>query len=96
MTNHKPAKLYALSTCFHCKALIEFLEGHEIDFIVINLDEIEGKERRDMFKELKRINPLCTFPTLLARGQVVVGYNREEIKKTLNISITAKNDRLSS
>lgn len=94
MANHIPAKLFALSTCFHCKALIEFLQGYEIDFIVINIDEIEGKERRDMFKELKRINPLCTFPTLLAREQVVVGYNQEEIKRVLNISITAKDDLL--
>ena len=85
MVDHEPAKLFALGTCFHCKALIEFLEGHEIDFIVINIDEIEGKERRDKFKELKRINPLCTFPTFLAKEQVVVGYNQEQIKEILNI-----------
>lgn len=94
MTDNKPAKLYALSTCFHCKELIDFLEGYEIDFIVINMDEIEGKERRDMFKELKRINPQCTFPTFLIREQVVVGYNQEEIREILNNSRMTKDNQL--
>ena len=53
---------------------------------MVNIDELEGKERRDMFKSVKRLNPQCTFPTLVAKEQVIVGYKLEEIKKILNIS----------
>ena len=78
--------LYALSTCIHCRALAELLEGYRIDFSLVNIDELEGKERRDMFKAVKRLNPQCTFPTLVAKEQVVVGYKPEEIKEVLNLS----------
>ena len=92
MANHKLVILYALSTCIHCRALAEFLEGSQIDFSVVNIDELEGKERRDMFKALKRLNPQCTFPTLVVKEQVVVGYKLEEIREILNISRMTKDD----
>ncbi len=78
-------KLYALSTCVHCKALIELLQENQVDFSFVNIDELEGKERRDMVKEVKRFNPRCTFPTLVAGEQVVVGFRQEEIKEVLNL-----------
>ena len=85
MAEAEPARLYALSTCVHCKALIEFLEENRVAFSFVNIDELEGKERRDMVKEVKRLNPRCTFPTLVAGEQVVVGFRIEEIRKVLNI-----------
>ena len=78
-------KLYALSTCVHCKALIELLQENQVDFSFVNIDELEGKERRDMVKEVKRFNPRCTFPTLVAGEQVVVGFRQEKIKEVLNL-----------
>ena len=85
MDDHGTARLYALSTCTHCKALIEFLQENEVEFSFVNIDELEGKERRDMVKEVKRFNPRCTFPTLVAGEQVVVGFRIEEIKEVLNL-----------
>lgn len=85
MSDCTKVKLYAVSTCFHCKALIEFLEQNRIDFSFVNVDELEGAERREMVKEVKELNKRCTFPTLVVGDQVVVGFKEEEIRETLHI-----------
>ena len=78
-------KLYAVSTCLHCKALIEFLEQNRIEFSIVNVDELVGSERREMVKEVKELNRRCTFPTLVVGDQVVVGFKEEEVRETLQI-----------
>lgn len=77
-------KLYALSTCVHCKALIEFLQKNRIDFSLVNIDELAGDERRAMVKEVKQFNKRCTFPTTVVGDQVVVGFKEEELTQALN------------
>lgn len=78
-------KLYAVSTCLHCKALIEFLELNRVDFSFVNVDELQGAARREMVKEVKMLNKRCTFPTLVVGDKVVVGFKEEEVRETLCI-----------
>ncbi len=85
MGNREIVKLYALSTCHHCKALIEFLEKNQVNFSFVNIDELVGRDRREMVKEVKHFNKRCTFPTTVVGDQVVVGFKEEELKQVLNI-----------
>ena len=85
MGNRAKVKLYAVSTCVHCQALIELLEQNQIDFSCVNVDELEGAERREMVKEVKELNKRCTFPTMVVGDQVVVGFKEEEVRETLHI-----------
>ncbi|MEJ2135474.1 MAG: glutaredoxin family protein [Desulfofustis sp.] len=78
-------KLYAVSTCTHCKALMEFLKEHQVEFSFVNVDELEGSARREMVKKVKELNKRCTFPTLVVGERVIVGFKEEEVRETLRI-----------
>lgn len=78
-------KLYAVSTCSHCRALMEFLEENNFPFDCVYVDELLGSERRDVIKEVKRVNKRCSFPTTLIDEKVVVGFRLEELKEALRI-----------
>jgi glutaredoxin-like protein NrdH len=86
MSKHQPVKLYTLSTCSHCKATKKFLKEANIDFEFTDVDLLEGDERQAAIKEVKRYNPLCTFPTILIGDRVVVGHRENEIKEALDLS----------
>lgn len=85
MATPSSIKVYALSTCAHCKALLTFLQDHRFVFESVNVDELLGKERRDMVKEVKIVNKRCSFPTTVIDEQVVVGFKENELREALGL-----------
>ena len=77
-------KLYSLSTCPVCKKVKEYLKNNNIDCEIIEVDLLDGGEQWVALKELKRINPQETFPTLVVE-KAVIGFDEENIKKVLEI-----------
>jgi len=77
-------KLYSLSTCPVCKKVKEYLKNNNIDCEIIEVDLLDGGEQWVALKELKRINPKETFPTLVVE-KAVIGFDEENIKKVLEI-----------
>ena len=80
-----PVKLYALSTCIHCKNAKEFLDQCGIHPDCVDVDKLEGEKRRELLEEIKRINPECAFPTIVIGDRVIVGFKKEELKEVLGI-----------
>jgi glutaredoxin-like protein NrdH len=78
-------KLYALSTCSHCKDEAEFLDKCGVDYDCVHVDNLDGDERRQILEEIKKTNPACAFPMLLIGGKVIIGFKREEIKEALDL-----------
>lgn len=78
-------KLYALTTCIHCKDTKDFLDKCGVDYDCVHVDKLEGEERRQMIEEIKKTNPGCAFPMLLIGSKVIIGFKREEIKEALNL-----------
>ncbi|HIJ75151.1 MAG TPA: glutaredoxin family protein [Deltaproteobacteria bacterium] len=78
-------KLYALTTCIHCKDTKDFLDKCGVDYDCVHVDKLEGDERRRMIEEIKKTNPGCAFPMLLIGSKVIIGFKREEIKEALNL-----------
>jgi glutaredoxin-like protein NrdH len=78
-------KLYALSTCIHCRNEKEFLKQCGINFDCVDVDKLDGEHRRKILEEIRKINPECAFPTLVVGDKVVVGFKKDEIKETLDI-----------
>jgi glutaredoxin-like protein NrdH len=78
-------RLYAVSTCSHCRALIDFLRKHEYSFKCIYVDELLGAERREVIKEVKKVNKRCAFPTTIIGEKVLVGFKEDELKEALGI-----------
>jgi glutaredoxin-like protein NrdH len=78
-------KLYALSTCIHCKETVEFLDKCGVDYDCVHVDNLDGDERREILDEIKKTNPACAFPMLMIGGKVIIGFKREEIREALNL-----------
>ncbi len=71
-------KLYALSTCIHCRNTKEFLDKCGVDYDCVDVDTLEGEERRKIIEEIKRENPQCSFPDAHYRKQ---GDNRFQVRR---------------
>jgi glutaredoxin-like protein NrdH len=78
-------KLYSLSTCSHCKDTKEFLTQCGINYDCVDIDKLEPAQRKIFLERIKKLNPECTFPTIVIGDKVVVGFKKEEIKKDLGL-----------
>ena len=81
----KYVKLYTLSTCSHCKATKKFLNDHEVDYEFIDVDLLEGKEREEMLDEVRKLNPQCSFPTIIIGDKVIIGFQDNKIREALKL-----------
>jgi glutaredoxin len=79
-------KIYALSTCSHCKATKKFLSDCRVSYDIIDVDLLDGEERRAILEDVKKLNPRCSFPTIQIGDKVIVGYKEQEIKEALGLS----------
>ena len=46
---------------------------------------LEGEERKAILEDIKKVNPRCSFPTLIIGDKVIVGYKEKEIKEALGL-----------
>ena len=82
----KPVKLYSLSTCSHCKSTKRLLDECTVAYDFVDVDLLEGDERRAIIEDVKKFNPRCSFPTIIIGDKVIVGYKEQEIKEALGVS----------
>lgn len=78
-------KLYALTTCIHCKNTKEYLKDCGVDYRCVDVDQLDGDERKAILEEIKKVNPSCSFPTIIIGNKVIVGFRKDEIKEALNL-----------
>ena len=79
-------KVYSLSTCSHCKDTKEFLDQCGIDYDCVEIDKLDPEKRPKFLEEIKRLNPQCSFPTVVAGDKVIVGFKQDELKEALGIT----------
>jgi glutaredoxin-like protein NrdH len=79
-------KVYSLSTCSHCKDTKEFLNQCGIEYDCVEVDKLAPEPRQKFLEEIKRLNPQCSFPTLVVGDNVIVGFKKEGIKEVLGIT----------
>ncbi|EHJ47836.1 glutaredoxin [Solidesulfovibrio carbinoliphilus subsp. oakridgensis] len=77
-------KVYALSTCVHCKHAKEYLEDHQIPYDCTHVDFLSGEERNQVMDIVRKLNPAVSFPTIVIGDKVIVGFRREEIEEALS------------
>jgi glutaredoxin len=82
---NSPVTIYSLSTCSHCKAAKKFLGECTIKYEFVEVDQLEGDERRAIIEDVKKFNPRCSFPTIIIGEKVIVGFKEKEIKEALGI-----------
>jgi len=80
-----PVKLFALSTCSHCRNTRKLLDANGVVYDVVEVDLCPMDQREKVVNEVKKYNPACSFPTLIIGDKVIVGYRENEIKEALGI-----------
>ena len=76
-------KMYALSTCIHCRNAKKYLDECGVRYNCVHVDKLKGQERKEIVKELKDHNPAASFPTIVIKDTVIVGYHKDKINKAL-------------
>jgi glutaredoxin len=84
MTNPE-VKIFSLSTCSHCKATKKFIDGCTIKYEFVDVDLLQGEERKAIIEDVKKFNPRCSFPTIIIGEKVIVGFKEKEIKEALGM-----------
>ncbi len=80
-----PVKVYSLSTCSHCKSVKKLMDDCTVKYEFVDVDLLEGEERKAILEDVKKFNPRCSFPTIIIGDKVVVGYKEEKIKEALGL-----------
>lgn len=78
-------RLYTLSTCSHCRAAKKFLRDHGVEFDYTDVDLLSGEDREEVIEKVRKLNPRCSFPTILIGDRVIVGNREDEIREALNL-----------
>jgi glutaredoxin-like protein NrdH len=78
-------KLYALSTCSHCRDTKDLLNQCHVAYDCFDIDTLTGGERERVIEEVKKLNPECSLPTLVVGDKIVVGFREDKIREALEI-----------
>ena len=78
-------KLYSLSTCSHCRATKRLLDECTVQYEFTDVDLLDGDERATILEDVRKVNPRCSFPTIIIGETVIVGYREAEIKNALGV-----------
>jgi glutaredoxin-like protein NrdH len=77
--------VYALSTCIHCRNTKDLLEQCGVGYECVDVDKLDGEERKRILEEIRKINPNCSFPTIIIGEKIIIGFRAEEIKEALSL-----------
>ncbi len=79
-------KIYSTQTCPFCKMEKEYLDGHGINYENIFIDE-DSKAAQDLMVLEGQIGvPFTVFTKEDGSKETLLGFDREEINRILNIS----------
>jgi len=78
-------KMYTLSTCSHCKATKKLLNDCAVKYEFTDVDLLSGEERAAVIADVRKLNPQCSFPTIIIGDKVIVGFNEKLIREALGL-----------
>ena len=84
-TNGSKVTIYSLSTCSHCKSAKKLLSECTIKYEFVDVDLLQGDERKAILEDVRKFNPRCSFPTVIIGETVIVGFKEKEIKEALGL-----------
>jgi glutaredoxin-like protein NrdH len=80
-----PVKMYTLSTCSHCKATKKLLNDCAVKYEFTDVDLLSGEEKAAVIADVRKLNPRCSFPTIIIGDKVIVGFDEAAIKEALGL-----------
>lgn len=85
MSKQPDTKLYTLSTCSHCKSVKRMLNECNVEYDFVDVDNLSGDERKMIIEDIKKLNPRCSFPTIVIGNTVIVGFQEDKIREALGL-----------
>lgn len=86
MIENKAVKLFALSTCIHCRHARHFLEDNGAELDVHYVDLLSDDERDVVLYDMRRYNEALSFPTMVfPNGVVVIGFQEDAMREALGL-----------
>ena len=81
----RDVKVFTISTCGWCKKVKKLLKSLGVEFEYVDIDTVEGEEKKNVKDDLKRYNSKLSCPTLVIDegDEVIIGYKEDEIKEVL-------------
>ena len=61
------------------------MSDHGVVYFCTDVDLLAGEERQRAIDEVRKINPSCSFPTILIGDKVIVGFDESAIREALGI-----------
>ena len=81
----KTITMYTLSTCSHCRAAKKLLSDLGVQYEYTDVDLLSGSAREAAIAAVKKINPTCSFPTIVIGNMVIVGNREDKIREALGL-----------
>ena len=76
--------LYTLSTCAWCRKMKKWLDEKGFAYSYVDVDLESGSEKEAVMEEVRRWNPLCSFPTVVVdQKECFVGFKPEKLKEII-------------
>ena len=76
--------IYALSTCVWCGKTKKLLQDMGVEYSYIDVDLLEGEDKKKIDADLKKWNPRGSFPTVVIDNKkCIIGYKEDEIRQAL-------------
>lgn len=82
---NRKVTIYTLSTCGWCRKTKDLLNRNKVEYEYCDVDALTGEERERMIKEVLRLNPHGSYPTIVIGDEVVVGFDESRICSLLGI-----------
>ena len=84
--NKGKVMLYALSTCVWCKKTRELLNELGVEYYYVYVDLLQGNYKEKAIGDVKKLNPRCSFPTIVINDkECIIGYKEDKIKEALGL-----------
>ncbi len=77
--------LLALSTCPRCTRMKRFLNKHNVEARIVDVDLLSFGEKKTVYRFLQPYNPRLSFPTLIVGNRAVIGEDYPGIEEALGL-----------
>ena len=76
--------LFTLSTCVWCKKTKNLLKELGVQYRYVDIDQLEGEERKNILQQLREKNPSSSYPTIVINDStIIVGFKEKDIREAL-------------
>ncbi len=76
-------KIFTISTCAWCKKTKKLLKDLDVEYRYVDIDQLEGEEKKEIIGTLSDYNPKKNVPTLIIDDgeEIITGFKEDKINK---------------